>query len=244
MQQERLDPGLDPLQRVALVTGANRGLGLEIVTQLARLGLFVVPAARDGDSAAAVAHALTAAGLQAAPGVLDVTDDASVAALQAAVLGEFGRLDVLVNNAGIGHDFGRPAVGADLALVEDHVRTNLLGAWRVTNAFISSMLDNHYGRIVFLSSGMGALSEMGGGSPGYRISKTGVNALVRMLAAETAGRNVLVNAACPGWVQTDMGGPNATRTVAEGADTAVWLATLEDGGPTGGFFRDRAPIAF
>ena len=229
---------------VALVTGANRGLGLEIVTQLARLGLLVVPTARDADSAAAVAHALTASGLRAVPGVLDVTSDASVDALQTAVLGQLGRVDVLVNNAGIGHDFGRPAAGADLALVEDHLRTNLLGSWRVSNAFVEGMVANHYGRIVFLSSGLGALSEMGGGSPGYRVSKAGVNALVRMLAAETTGANVLVNAACPGWVRTDMGGPNATRTVPEGADTAVWLATLEDGGPTGGFFRDRAPIAF
>jgi len=232
------------MQRVALVTGANRGLGLEIATQLARLGLLVIPTARDAESAAQVAQGLAAAGLHAAPGVLDVTDDASVVRLAAAVQDELGRVDVLVNNAGIGHDFGRPAAGADLALVDEHLRTNLLGAWRVTNAFLEGMLGNDYGRIVFLSSGMGALSEMGGGSPGYRISKAGVNALVRMLAAETAGTNVLVNAACPGWVRTDMGGPNATRTVAEGADTAVWLATLEDGGPTGGFFRDRAAIAF
>jgi NAD(P)-dependent dehydrogenase (short-subunit alcohol dehydrogenase family) len=232
------------MQRVAVVTGANRGLGLEIATQLARLGLLVIPTARDAESAARVAQGLAAAGLHAAPGVLDVTDDASVGRLAAAVQDELGRVDVLVNNAGIGHDFGRPAAGADLALVDEHLRTNLLGAWRVTNAFVDAMLGNDYGRIVFLSSGMGALSEMGGGSPGYRISKAGVNALVRMLAAETAGTNVLVNAACPGWVRTDMGGPNAPRTVAEGADTAVWLATLEDGGPTGGFFRDRAAIAF
>jgi NAD(P)-dependent dehydrogenase (short-subunit alcohol dehydrogenase family) len=230
------------MQRVALVTGANRGLGLEIVTQLARLGLVVVPTARDAQSAEAVARWLADAGLHAVPGVLEVTDDASVDALAAAVLGQLGRCDVLVNNAGIGHDFGRPAVGADLALVEDHLRTNLLGGWRVSNAFLPSMVANGYGRVVFLSSGLGALTEMGGGSPGYRVSKAGINALMRMLAAETAGTNVLVNAACPGWVQTDMGGPDAARTVAEGADTAVWLATLEEGGPTGGFFRDRAPI--
>jgi NAD(P)-dependent dehydrogenase (short-subunit alcohol dehydrogenase family) len=228
---------------VALVTGANRGLGLEIATQLARLQYLVVLTARDSAAAITAARPLEAAGLSVLPRQLDITDEDSVARLAAGVNGELGRLDVLVNNAGIGFDFGRPAAGADLELVADHLETNLLGAWRVTNAFIELMRANGYGRIVFLSSGMGSLAEMGGGSPGYRVSKAGINALMRMLAAETAGTNILVNAACPGWVRTDMGGPDAARSVEEGADTAVWLATLPDDGPTGGFFRDRAPIA-
>jgi NAD(P)-dependent dehydrogenase (short-subunit alcohol dehydrogenase family) len=230
-------------QRVALVTGANRGLGLEIATQLARLQYLVVLTARDPGAAMAAAQPLEAAGLSVLPRQLDVTDEDSVARLAAGVTSELGRLDALVNNAGIGYDFGRPAAGADLALVADHLETNLLGSWRVSNAFIELMRRGGYGRIVFLSSGMGSLAEMGGGSPGYRVSKAGINALMRMLAAETAGTNILVNAACPGWVRTDMGGPDAARSVAEGADTAVWLATLPDDGPTGGFFRDRAPIA-
>jgi NAD(P)-dependent dehydrogenase (short-subunit alcohol dehydrogenase family) len=230
-------------QRVALVTGANRGLGLEIGTQLARLRYLVVLTARDGGAAMAAAEPLEAVGLSVLPRQLDVTDEDSVARLAAGVTSELGRIDVLVNNAGIGYDFGRPAAGADLDLVGDHLETNLLGSWRVTNAFIELMRRGGYGRIVFLSSGMGSLAEMGGGSPGYRVSKAGINALMRMLAAETAGTNILVNAACPGWVRTDMGGPDAARSVAEGADTAVWLATLPDDGPTGGFFRDRAPIA-
>jgi NAD(P)-dependent dehydrogenase (short-subunit alcohol dehydrogenase family) len=104
------------------------------------------------------------------------------------------------------------------------------------------MRRNGYGRIVNLSSGMGQLSDMGGRSPGYRVSKTGLNALTRMLASELAGENILINSVCPGWVRTDMGGPGARRSVEEGADTPVWLATLPDGGPSGGFFRDRAPI--
>jgi NAD(P)-dependent dehydrogenase (short-subunit alcohol dehydrogenase family) len=229
--------------RVALVTGANRGLGLEIATQLARLRYLVVLTARDGSAAVGAAQPLEAAGLAVLPRQLDITDEESVARLAAGVTSELGRLDVLVNNAGIGFDFGRPAAGADLELVADHLETNLLGSWRVTNAFIELMRAHGYGRIVFLSSGMGSLAEMGGGSPGYRVSKAGIDALMRMLAAETAGTNILVNAACPGWVRTDMGGPDAARSVAEGADTAVWLATLPDDGPTGGFFRDRAPIA-
>ena len=231
-------------QRVALVTGANRGLGLEIATQLARGQYLVVMTGRDSRKASAAARQLELVGLRAEPRTLDVTDPASVGRLATVLRDELGRVDVLVNNAGIGHDFGRPAAGADVDLVEEHLQTNLLGAWRVTNAVLDLMRGRGYGRIVNMSSGLGAMSEMGGGSPGYRVSKAGINALTRMLAAELAGSNILVNAACPGWVRTDMGGPDAARSVTEGADTPVWLATLPDGGPTGGFFRDRRPIAF
>lgn len=104
------------------------------------------------------------------------------------------------------------------------------------------MRQQNYGRIVNLSSGMGQLSEMNGCCPGYRTSKTALNALTRLLADELSGSNVLINALCPGWVRTEMGGEQATRDVTEGADTAIWLATLPDGGPSGGFFRDRKPI--
>jgi NAD(P)-dependent dehydrogenase (short-subunit alcohol dehydrogenase family) len=231
-------------QRVALVTGANRGLGLEIATQLARRQHYVVMTGRDGRKVAAAARQLELMGLRADARTLDVTSDVSVARLSQVLHGEIGRVDVLVNNAGIGYDFGRPAAGADVDLVADHLQTNLLGAWRVTNEVLDLMRAGGYGRIVNLSSGMGSLVEMGGGSPGFRVSKAGINAFTRMLAAELAGTNILVNAACPGWVRTDMGGPDATRSVAEGADTPVWLATLPEDGPTGGFFRDRRPIAF
>jgi NAD(P)-dependent dehydrogenase (short-subunit alcohol dehydrogenase family) len=104
------------------------------------------------------------------------------------------------------------------------------------------MRRNGYGRVVNISSGMGQLSDMGGHSPSYRVSKTGLNALTRMLTAELGEENILVNSVCPGWVRTDMGGPNARRSVEQGAETPVWLATLPDDGPRGGFFRDRKPI--
>ena len=104
------------------------------------------------------------------------------------------------------------------------------------------MQRNEYGRVVNISSGMGALEEMGGGSPAYRVSKTALNALTRILASELRGTGILVNSVCPGWVQTDMGGPGASRGIEEGVDTPVWAATLPNNGPTGGFFRDRRQI--
>ncbi|HKH77645.1 MAG TPA: SDR family oxidoreductase [Rubrobacteraceae bacterium] len=225
--------------RVALVSGGNRGIGLEIVRQLAERGLTVVLGSRDGEQGRAAA-----AGLSGGVVVrqLDVADPESVDRLSHSVEEEFGRLDVLVNNAGITNDEGQRGVDADLERVREALETNLLGAWRLCEAAIPFMRRIGYGRIVNISTGMAALEDMGGGSPGYRVSKTGLNALTRILASELCGSGILVNSVCPGWVQTDMGGSRAPRPVEEGAEGAVWAATLPNTGPTGGFFRDQRPV--
>ena len=225
--------------RVALVSGGNRGIGLEIVRQLAERGLTVVLGSRDGEQGRAAA-----AGLSGGVVVrqLDVADPESVDRLSHSVEEEFGRLDVLVNNAGITNDEGQRGVDADLERVREALETNLLGAWRLCEAAIPFMRRIGYGRIVNISTGMAALEDMGGGSPGYRVSKTGLNALTRILASELRGSGILVNSVCPGWVQTDMGGSRAPRPVEEGAEGAVWAATLPNTGPTGGFFRDQRPV--
>ena len=225
--------------RVALVSGGNRGIGLEIVRQLAGRGFTVILGSRDEESGRAAAEGLSG---DVIVRQLDVTDEGSVARLAASFEDEFGRLDVLVNNAGISNDDGQRGMNADLHRVREALEANLFGAWRLCEMAIPLMQRHGYGRIVNVSSGMGALEDMGGGSPGYRISKTALNALTRILASELRGSGILVNSVCPGWVQTDMGSPRAPRPVEEGADTPVWAATLPRGGPTGGFFRDRRPI--
>ena len=225
--------------RVALVSGGNRGIGLEIVRQLAGRGITVILGSREEESGRAAAEGLSG---DVVVRQLDVTDEGSVTRLAASVEDEFGRLDVLVNNAGISNDDGQRGMNADLDRVREALEANLFGAWRLCEMAIPLMQRGGYGRIVNVSSGMGALEDMGGGSPGYRVSKTALNALTRILASELRGSGILVNSVCPGWVQTDMGSPRAPRPVEEGADTPVWAATLPRGGPTGGFFRDRRPI--
>lgn len=227
---------------VALVTGASRGIGREIARQLAGLGLTTYATARDPAAAERVAAELASEGLLVLGRALDVTDQGSIDRLAAELGRDPGRLDALVNNAGVLLDDHVTAAEPDLELVRRTLETNLLGAWRVTAAFLPLMRRHGHGRIVNVSTSMAQLASMGGGSPGYRTSKTALNALTRALAAELAGTDVLVNSMDPGWVRTDMGGPAATRSVGEGADTAVWLATLPGGGPSGGFFRDREPI--
>jgi NAD(P)-dependent dehydrogenase (short-subunit alcohol dehydrogenase family) len=231
-------------RRIALVTGANRGIGREIVRQLATKGFTVLLTARDLSKAEAAARELAAEGLDVRPQQLDVTDPASVRGLAKSVEDEFGRLDVLVNNAGIYIDGQQKGIDANLDVVKTTLETNLFGVWRLCEAFIPLMRRKGYGRIVNLSSQMGQLETMDGGYPAYRVSKTSLNALTRILAVELRGTGILVNAGCPGWVRTDMGGPQASRSVEEGADTPVWLVTLPDDGPTGGFFQDRKAIAW
>jgi NAD(P)-dependent dehydrogenase (short-subunit alcohol dehydrogenase family) len=225
--------------RVALVSGGNRGIGLEIVRQLAGRGITVILGSRDEEQGRAAAEGLSGAVVVKQ---LDVADEKSVDRLGASIEEEFGRLDILVNNAGISNDDGQRGVSADLDRVREALDANLFGAWRLCELAIPLMRRHGYGRIVNVSSGMGALEDMGGGSPGYRISKTALNALTRILASELRGSSILVNSVCPGWVQTDMGSTRAPRPVEEGADTPVWAATLSNNGPTGGFFRDRRPI--
>ena len=222
--------------RVALVSGGNRGIGREIVRQLASKGITVILGSRDEESGRAAAQGLSG---DVVVRHLDVTDEGTVARLASFVEDEFGRLDVLVNNAGISNDDGQRGMNADLHRVRGALEANLFGAWRLCEMAIPLMQRHGYGRIVNVSSGMGALEDMGGGSPGYRISKTALNALTRILASELRGSGILVNSVCPGWVQTDMGSPRAPRPVEEGADTPVVRPDACRAGTRGESGQDR-----
>ena len=224
---------------VAVVTGANRGIGLEVVRQLAELEYSVALGSRD------LAKGETADGSIGSdlvfPVQLDVADPASVQAAAAAVEERFGRTDVLVNNAAILYDTANRAESVDLDVVKRGFETNLFGAWRTSQAFLPLLRESAHGRIVNVSSQGGSLTSMTGGAPTYSASKAALNALTRLLAAELARERILVNSVCPGWVATDMGGSGG-RPVEEGAASVIWAATLPDDGPTGGFFRDGRPV--
>ena len=224
------------MSSVSLVTGGNRGIGREVCRQLAELGHVVLLTARSADAAAAAARAVHAESLP-----LDVTDPASVAAAARQVAERYGRLDVLVNNAAITYDTWQRAIDADLAMVREAAETNLYGPWLMVQQFLPLLRASGHPRIVNVSSEVASLASMGGGTPAYTASKAALNALTRMLAAELRRDHVLVNAVCPGWVATDMGGPGG-RPVEAGAASVVWAATLPDSGPTGGFFRDGRPL--
>jgi NAD(P)-dependent dehydrogenase (short-subunit alcohol dehydrogenase family) len=227
------------LSRTALVTGGNRGLGLETCRQLAAAGLRVILGSRDPDRGARASAALGAEGLEVTPEALDVADPDSVSALARRLAADGIHVDVLVNNAGLYPVQGILAL--DEETVRDTLEVNVLGPWRTCRAFVPGMVERGYGRVVNVSSGDGAISDGVPGPGVYAISKAALNALTIKVAAAVRG-NVKVNAVCPGWVRTDMGGAAAPRSVEDGAETITWLATLPDDGPTGGFFRDRAPI--
>jgi NAD(P)-dependent dehydrogenase (short-subunit alcohol dehydrogenase family) len=230
-----------PPTTLALVTGANRGIGREIVRQLSGKGITTILAARDKAKADAAAREL-GGGAQVLPRELDVTDASSVQRLADAVAAEFGKLDILVNNAGVLLDEKASAVSVDLAAVRKTLETNLLGAWRAAQAFVPLLKKSGHGRVVNMSSQLGQLQSMRDAYPSYRVSKAALNAVTLMLADALKHDGVLVNSCCPGWIKTDMGGANAPGTVEEGADTPVWLATLPDDGPSGGFYQGRKRI--
>lgn len=229
-------------QRVALVTGANRGIGLAIAAGLAERGFHVVLGGRSEEAVRTAAAELAARGFDASGHKLDVTDPASVARAVADAANLRRRLDVLVNNAGIAIDRGQLASGPDFERVKATLDANLLGAWRCCAAAIPEMKKNDWGRIVNVTSALGSIGIMGATNVSYRVSKAGLNALTRILAAELDGTGILVNAASPGRTNTRMAYGETDRTAEEGADTPIWLATLPDDGPTGGLFQDREPL--
>jgi len=230
---------------VAVVTGAYRGLGLETARQLADLGHRVLLTARRESEGRSAAGQLAAGGADVRFAALDVTAAESIRALKDLLMRDYGRLDTLVNNAGIFPDPspGTPAASifkADLDTIRTAFETNTLAALRLCQELIPLMQG--HGRVVNVSSGMGQLSDMNGGCPAYRLSKVALNAVTRIFADELQHTDIKINSVCPGWVQTDMGGPDATLTVAEGARGIVWAATLPADGPSGGFFRHGEPI--
>ncbi|TGM57256.1 SDR family NAD(P)-dependent oxidoreductase [Leptospira vanthielii] len=229
-------------ERIALVTGANRGIGKQVSIDLAKLGIYVLIGARNPGEAEDTLAAVKAVGKGEIIS-LDVSKEQSIGGALDTITGSFGKLDILVNNAGI---FADPGSFYDTTSEDLHrtLLANLYGPFRLIQTFLPMMIQNNFGRIVNVSSGMGQLSDMGGGYPAYRISKTAINALTSLSSVEAVGKNIKINSVCPGWVKTDMGGASATRPVEKGAETIVWAATLPDSGPTGKFFRDKKEIGW
>ncbi len=237
-------------KRVALVTGGSRGIGFEIAKKLAVQGTTVLIGSRNQDQGMKVQKQLKHDGLDVHFTRLDVTDALSIHSAVGRIRDEFRRLDILVNNAGIMIDSNTGISELNLTIFQNTLETNALGPLLLSQACLPLMKANNYGRIVNMSSTLGSLTDIASPdslhaeiqSPAYRLSKAVLNGITVLLASELRGTNILVNSVCPGWVRTAMGGDQAPLSPEQGADTPVWLATLPDDGPSGGFFRERQPI--
>ncbi len=227
-----MGPAADLRGKRALVTGGNRGIGLEVVRQLADLGLEVVLGSRDLEAGVAIAASLELPGVRAVR--IDVADPASVVDARDALAP--GWVDVLINNAAV-----NPRGRVSLGQIDEAWQTNTLGVWRVTQAFLTPMLERGWGRIVNVSTEL-ATDAHEGQSSIYAVTKVAMNAMTRALAEDLAGTGVIVNAISPGWCRTDMGGTGASRSAEQGAASIVWGVTLPNDGPTGGFFQDGEPL--
>jgi NAD(P)-dependent dehydrogenase (short-subunit alcohol dehydrogenase family) len=227
------------MTNIALVTGSSRGIGFEVAKQLAARDYRVIVTSRKEKAAAAAAAKI---GGDAVAHALDTSDASSIRALAEWITRDIGQLDVVVNNAAILLGEGESILDTSAETFETTLRTNALGPLLVTQAVAKLLRRSKSARVVNVSSGAGQISKMTGYAPAYSISKATLNAITVMLAH--ALPHARVNCVDPGWVRTDMGGPHATRSVEEGAETIVWLATLPSNGPTGGFFHDRRPIAW
>jgi NAD(P)-dependent dehydrogenase (short-subunit alcohol dehydrogenase family) len=226
---------------IALVTGGNRGIGLEICRQLAERGYTVVLGSRDAEKGEQAAAKLKGAAGRVLAWRLDVTRGDDIEHARARADRELGRLDALINNAAAFYDTLQRALNADLDQVRAALESNTFGPWNMVRAFLPLLRRSAHPRVVNVSSEAGSLASMGAEAPAYNISKVALNAVTRMLAAELRRYRILVNSVCPGWVATDMGGPGG-RPVSQGAAGIVWAATLPDDGPSGQFFRDGRQI--
>lgn len=237
-------------KKTALVTGANKGIGFEIARQLAQKDITVLMGARDQDRGIAASERLQPEGLDVHFILIDVIRATSIEAALGKIKDDFRRLDILVNNAGIMIDTQSGILELDPIVFQNTLETNAIGPLLLSQACARIMKANGNGRIVNMASTLGSLTEIAAPdssyatvlSPAYRLSKTLLNGITVILAKELRGTNILVNSACPGWVRTDLGGDQAPLLPEQGADTPVWLATLPDDGPTGGFYRERQPI--
>lgn len=227
------------MNKIVLVTGANRGIGLETTKQMKALGYNVILTSRNAEDGQRIAHDLGLGYHQ-----LDVTSAESIAALTAYMDAEYGQLDVLINNAGILHDRTDRILNIPVEKIQAMFETNTLAPLNLIRALLPLIKKNGYGRIVNVSSQLGSLANFSDYTPAYRLTKLALNGITAMLADALKDGNILVNAVHPGWVKTDMGGAGAPLSLAEGAKNVIWAATLPDNGPTGGFFYEGKPMAW
>jgi len=231
-------------KKIAAVTGGNRGIGFQICRDIANKDLKVLLTARNSEKGAKSAKILQDEGLDVTFYELDVSSAESIDNFVSRVTKEFSRIDVLVNNAAIIPDSRSSGLSVEIQELQVSLETNVYGVIQLSQKIIPLMIKNNYGRIINLSSGMGQFADMGSGYLAYRISKTAVNAITKVLANETDSYNIQINSVDPGWVKTEMGGAGASLSVEEGADTIVWLSTRPDNSPTGMFYKKREIISW
>jgi len=231
-------------KKIAAVTGGNRGLGFQVCRDIAKNGLKVLLTARNSEKGIESEKILQSEGLDVTFFELDVSSAESIDNFVTLVTEEFGRIDVLVNNAAIIPDARSSGLSVEIQELQVSLETNVYGIIQLSQKIIPLMIKNNYGRIINLSSGMGQFADMGSGYLAYRISKTAVNTITKVLANETDSHNIQINSVDPGWVKTEMGGAGASLSVEEGADTIVWLSTQPDNSPTGMFYKKREIISW
>lgn len=229
-------------KRIVLVTGANRGIGNEVARQMAEKNWSVILTARDEAGGRKATDDLIGRGGDVRFHRLDVTDAENIRRLAEELKSKIGRLDVLINNAGILMDEDRSSSDVMIDTLRRTMEANFFGPFLLSQALLALLNQSDDARIINVSSGLGQLSDGGGGYPAYSISKAALNMMTVQLAEDLGGR-VKVNSVCPGWVRTEMGGPGATRSVEKGAESIVWLAT-DPKIPNGKFIRDRKEIAW